>query len=267
MLVRDVMSKDILKVNPGDNALKVGSLMDAKLIGAAVVVVDDEFRGIISKETFVVNIGKLFDRTLESLCVSDLMESDIDQVKTEDDVNKAVDLLITQKSIIDRLPVIQDGKVVGLISKADLTGLFSNRMRGKYKVADLMHYEPLTVCDYTPLDRVVKEMQNMAVKRVLVLEGERLVGIISVRDLSIALFREKKLCRKPEPRSTLTAGDIMTPNPITIKRKADATEAAKIMVEKGIGGLPVVNGKLDGIISRGDILKGYQLASSQKKSI
>jgi CBS domain-containing protein len=262
MQVRDVMSSDILKVGPGMSALEVGSLMDSKEIGAAAVVEDGRFLGILSKETFVANLEKFCERPIDSLRVSDLMEADIDSVRAEDDIYTAVDLLLSQKGIIDRLPVVGDGRVIGFVSKLDFTGLFARQMRGRFKVADLMHYSPSTVFDYTPLDRVIDEIRHSNVKRVLVLSGSSLVGIISVRDLSVVLFRKRKLCMTVDPTSTLKAEDVMTRNPVTAKGRIDAAEAARMMVEKKVGGIPIIDGGLEGIISRTDLLKGLKLAHS-----
>lgn len=52
-----------------------------------------------------------------------------------------------------------------------------------------------------------------------------------------------------------TARDIMTPNPVTVRRDLSVTEAAKIMVEQRIGALPVVeDDRLVGIVSEGDLI-------------
>jgi CBS domain-containing protein len=259
MLVRDVMSADFLVVRPTDSALEVGNLMDSKNIGAAAVVDNGEFRGVLSKETFVAHIHKVAGRPLSGVSVSELMEEDVDYVRPDYDLTTAVEIFTTQKGIVDLLPVLESQKVVGLLTKGDITRLFMERMKGRYKVRDLMHYGPVTVPDYTPLDEVVEEMMKATVKRVLVMSGDSLAGIISVRDLSLILFRERKRADAVEPRSTLTAADIMTRNPVTVKPKADASEAAKIMVERRFGGIPVIDRKLEGIITRTDLLKGYQL--------
>jgi CBS domain-containing protein len=168
--------------------------------------------------------------------------------------------MLTQKSMVDRLPVISDGEVVGLLSKVDLTAVFAEHLSGRFRVGDLMHYNPVTVFDYTPLTKVVEDMKGMGVKRVLVMSGDNLAGIISVRDLSLALFRQKRQQQSVDPRSVLTAEDIMSRNIITAAKSDDAAHAAQIMVEKEIGGIPVLDGRLDGIITRTDLLKGYQLA-------
>jgi CBS domain-containing protein len=260
MLVRDVMSKDVLVVTSRDGAIKTGDLMESRHVGAAAVVEGGQFKGIVSKETFAAKIGRFPGRSLESLVVSDIMESDIDTVGEGDDLMGAVDTLILQKCIVDRLPVLSEGKVVGMLSKGDLMHVFAKEMKGKYRVSDLMHYDAVTVPDFTPLSKVVDEMRNASVKRVLVMSGQNLVGIIAIRDISLALFHERKRDNAVDPTSSLTAADIMTRNLITLHKKADAAEAAKIMAERDIGGIPVLDAEMEGIITRTDLLKGFQLA-------
>lgn len=52
-----------------------------------------------------------------------------------------------------------------------------------------------------------------------------------------------------------TARDIMTPDPVTVASTMSVTDAARLMVSKRIGALPVVDdGKLVGIVSEGDLI-------------
>lgn len=52
-----------------------------------------------------------------------------------------------------------------------------------------------------------------------------------------------------------TAADIMTPDPATVESGLSVTEAARLMVEKGIGAFPVVDGgKLVGLVTEGDLI-------------
>ncbi|MCE5191409.1 MAG: CBS domain-containing protein [Actinomycetia bacterium] len=53
----------------------------------------------------------------------------------------------------------------------------------------------------------------------------------------------------------LTARDIMTPEPVSVTRELTVTDAAKLMVEKHVGALPVVEDeKLIGIVTEGDLI-------------
>jgi CBS domain-containing protein len=55
--------------------------------------------------------------------------------------------------------------------------------------------------------------------------------------------------------ATQTARDIMTPDPVTVPPAMPVTDAAKLMVERKIGALPVIeNDKLIGILTEGDLI-------------
>ncbi|MBA4370231.1 MAG: hypothetical protein C0418_01460 [Coriobacteriaceae bacterium] len=53
----------------------------------------------------------------------------------------------------------------------------------------------------------------------------------------------------------LTARDIMTPDPVTVSPDLSVKEAAKLMVEKRVGALPVMDGgRLTGLVTEGDLI-------------
>jgi CBS domain-containing protein len=266
MLVSEVMSKDFLTVGPEDNAVEVGDMLEQRSKSGAVVVRDSEILGLISKETFIANLHILCGNPIESFLVRDFMEADIIPLKADDDILDAVDRIQTLPKQLDRLPVVSDGRLVGVLSKVDLTELYCNEMKGRFKVRDIMHYSPVSVESYDSFSKVVEEMKLSGAKSVLVMEGRNLAGIITVKDISINLFREKRVSQREDAVSILTAGDVMTSSLTTISEKEDSAKAAGVMVEKKIGNLPVVNGELKGILTRTDLLKGYQLIRQQQKS-
>lgn len=61
----------------------------------------------------------------------------------------------------------------------------------------------------------------------------------------------------PKSIHLLTAGDIMTANPISIDKDANLADAAKLMAKHNISGLPVTEntGKLVGIVTKSDITR------------
>jgi len=157
-------------------------------------------------------------------------------------------------------------KVVGILSKAHIVSLFAKKVKKRFKVEDLMRYNPTTVYDYTPLRDVLEKIDCSNDKHVLVLAGERLVGILTILDLAVAFFEERVRKGKVfdwDIYADMKAEGIMTKNPITIESRKDSADAAQIMVEKKIGGLPVVDRKLEGLISRTEIVKGYKIFCEQ----
>jgi acetoin utilization protein AcuB len=121
-----------------------------------------------------------------------------------------------------------------------------------------MSREPATVAPDDPLRRAVEAMQERGCRRLPVLENDRLVGIISDRDVRLALMspfvlRERwydEALLENTPVRVCMATDVVTVSPNTL-----LIEAAELMRDRKIGGLPVVeNDRLVGIITETDVL-------------
>lgn len=252
-----IMNTDLLVVDPEDNALELGQSMEKYHVGHAIVAQDMHFMGFVTKETFVSHMFRFPDSKLATLTARDLMEDDVDRLKPEDSLERIVDLMMYQKSLVDIMPVLDEDKIKGVISTADLVRLYAASMVKRFKVADLMHYNPVTVEDYTPLHKVVEYMRNMCVKRVLVMQKDTLVGIVSIKDIGLNLFKHQLLGQGTSPTTELCAEDIMSPNPLVVSSKLDAAEVANMMLEKKVGGVPVVSDRLEGMLDRKDLLKGF----------
>ena len=127
-------------------------------------------------------------------------------------------------------------------------------------VGERMTRDPVVIHDDTPMDEAMKIMRDSKVRRLPVLNDKgALVGIVSERDLLYA---------SPSPATSLSihelhyliskivVADVMTTEVITVTEDTPLEEAARIMADNKIGGLPVVsNGKLVGIITETDLFK------------
>lgn len=91
-------------------------------------------------------------------------------------------------------------------------------------------------------------MKEHGIGFVPIVEGEKLIGVVTDRDLVLRGYAAK------HPGSTAVE-DVMTPNPVTIRPKASAEEAAELMASRQIRRLAVVDdsGKLAGVIAIGDL--------------
>jgi len=106
-------------------------------------------------------------------------------------------------------------------------------------------------------DRLAEVMTSGGFGSVPVLNQERrLIGIVSEFDLLRAVLEDKSL-------SMVTAGELMTPNPITVEPDTPAMDIIRLLEEKHLIRLPVVDadGKLKGVVARRDILEGYLKAT------
>ncbi len=115
-------------------------------------------------------------------------------------------------------------------------------------VRDVMSKDLKIVRLDTTIKEVVATMNKFNIGSVIVVQGERPVGIITMRDI---LRRLVEPCLAPE---TLTAKHVMTSPLLSINETASIEEAAKLMAKRRVKRLPVINDqKLMGIITFTDI--------------
>jgi CBS domain-containing protein len=110
-----------------------------------------------------------------------------------------------------------------------------------------------TVYKATPNESVLEAVDAMCLEHVgalMVVDGERPVGIFSERDLMKRVVLERR-----DPQTT-KVGDVMTKEVVCIGVDSSPSEAMRIMTEKRCRHLPVVvDGKLVGIVSIGDLVR------------
>ena len=129
------------------------------------------------------------------------------------------------------------------------------------RVKDLITRPPVTVRPATPVLEARRMMLERRVRHLLVTEHEKLVGIVTDRDIRLNM---------PSPATTLsvwelnyllarlTVGEVMTKSVIVVDSQRDAREAAAILLSEKIGALPVLEGEtLVGIVTETDFLRAF----------
>lgn len=120
------------------------------------------------------------------------------------------------------------------------------------QVKDVMSRDVEVVEPQTTLEEAAAKMDALNIGPLPVVEGERVVGMITDRDITV---RATAAGRDP---TTTTVEDAMTHEVVACFDDQDVTEAARLMEEKQIRRLVVLdrNEKLVGIISLGDVAVG-----------
>ena len=127
-------------------------------------------------------------------------------------------------------------------------------------IRERMSRPAITAPPEMPIQDALSLMRKKGIRRLPVLDNKgKLVGIVSDRDLlhaspsdatSLSVWELNYLLSK------VTLKRVMSAPVITVSPDTPVQEAARIMVEKKIGGLPVVQGgKLVGIITETDLFK------------
>lgn len=129
-------------------------------------------------------------------------------------------------------------------------------------VGNRMSHPVITITPETTLDDAHSLMKKEHIRRLPVVDKEgNLVGIITESDLDKAAPSEATTLNKWEINTlmnTLPVERIMTKDVITIIEDMPLEEAARIMVDKKISGLPVVSGsKVIGMLTETDVFKVF----------
>lgn len=125
---------------------------------------------------------------------------------------------------------------------------------GPTEVADVMTVKVVTLSPHHSFNDVANLMNDRYFRHCVVVDSQRkIVGVISDRDIMRAL------ARNPNSRSK-SLDQIMTQNPITVKRNTPIVDAVSKIVAKRINCLPVIedDGTVCGIVTSTDLLKSYQ---------
>ena len=143
-------------------------------------------------------------------------------------------------------------------------------------VSDVMSQNPITAKPEMPLKEAIKILAQQRISGLPVVnEKGKLVGIVSETDLmwqesgatpppyimllDSVIFLENPARYEKEIHKALgeTVGDVMTKNPLTTTPDQPLSAAAKLMHERNIHRLPVLdnNGEVIGILTRGDIIR------------
>ncbi len=142
------------------------------------------------------------------------------------------------------------------------------------RVSDWMTEQVLAVEVFDSIGIARRLMAKHRINQVPVVDGEKLIGIVTDRDIrdayptSILIDHAKEIDRFAD---SYTVEDVMTFNVISVKPETSLVTAVRLLRRHRIGSLPVVKkGELVGIITRSDvlgiILKGHSLKQTPRRT-
>lgn len=118
------------------------------------------------------------------------------------------------------------------------------------QIRDLMTENPSSCERGTPVAEAAKVMARENVGSVPVVEGGRLVGVVTDRDLVVRLLAEGR-----DPQST-TVDEIASSEPVTLSPDDGLDQALQLLARHQVRRLPVVEGeRLVGIVAQADIAR------------
>lgn len=266
MKIKNLMTEDLVTIDKDQNLSDAIKLLSKHKISRLPVLNTNqenqkELVGIISERDISKEIGssKFEKKPISSIRVSSVMTRDVIKVSEDRDLIDVADLML--ENSIGSVPVMDaDDKLVGIVSKADFLTLANGKAFDKIPVKDVMSKNITSV---NPSERVVhgrRLMLDEKVGRLPVIEDDKLVGIITSKDL-IKLFIDVKKNVPDNHQKTklkeVLVEDIMSPNPLSANENESISKVDNLMLETGFNGLPIINNDdvVVGMITQTDILK------------
>ena len=271
--VADIMTNVPIVVEvPGSRSDAINVMVRNKLTGVPVVrAADGKLVGIVSRKDVFNN----FEEDQLSL----IMKKDIITVSPSATIADVAKIFVEKR--IHRIPVVDDGRLVGIITPTDLLDEVKNK-KSKLKAEDVINTTCVTAYVEDPLSYIVASMRVSKSVAFPVLDARgNLVGIITDRDLFIDQTEDKEaLTAMGLDESTESlAGyrnvlplfyvatdkdiseerivkDYMIKDPVTVFKKTSVSDVAKLMKQNDFGQIPVHGNKdeLVGMVYDVDIL-------------
>lgn len=116
------------------------------------------------------------------------------------------------------------------------------------RLASLMTRAPFAVQVDAPVQQAAALMADRGIGCVVVLDGTKLAGIVTDRDITVRCVAAGR------EATSMLVREVMTRNPVAVSPDTSADDALQIMVDRDIGRLCVVEaGEVVGIVSFGDL--------------
>jgi CBS domain-containing protein len=259
--VSDVMTGWVVTISPSDSLLKARDLMTQNRV-SQLVVVDHRTRpvGVISKRDIArFLLDDSTTRSLEEMLVSEACSENIPTLRADLPIFNAARLFDTDN--LAYAIIGNENPVAGIMSETDLCHYFARKFPNKFKVEEFMARDFIFAKSSYPVIHVAHAIAFRQ-SSVPVID-EELVGILTLTDL--LEIRERAPAHRRLSMSSLSESDaallrtkdLMTRNPVTTTVDSDLAQAAQIIINKGIGSLPVVDedSHVVGLLAKHDIVR------------
>ncbi|MBW6518099.1 MAG: CBS domain-containing protein [ANME-2 cluster archaeon] len=254
MQVKDIMTEPVT-IDKSDKLSHALDIMDKHHTRRLLVMHNNQIHGIVTMRSITKQLGtrKKANLPASALHVATATTDKFNKVLPDTSVNDGVVLMVKNDGV---LLVVDNDEVLGWVTPQEVIEKypFNNSM-----VREIMRH-PITI---GPEERVIHARRIMLdndIGRLPVLENGELVGIITEHDIANGLraFRDLVEGSKQDNRiKNLLVEDIMTRGVVSARLNMMAKEAVALMLDRNLGGLPVLNEKeaVAGLITRRCLLE------------
>lgn len=266
----------IITVGPESSIFETLRQMQINFIKRIVIVSNKKPVGIVTER----DINRFLEndktsRAIDEIPIKNVMQKDIISISDglEDHFEQCASRMETFK-IGSVIFVDDNGELIGIVSRTDITKAYSMVFGGRYKVKDFMTSKVVTCRKSDSLEYALLLMNTNEVSRLVVTdENGSPLGLVTTNTfLTHSDYFTKGSTRSrdyllPIDGKKLSVSDLIGDELLTVNDEDDLALAASLMIKNKISGIPVVNSKnsLIGIVSKTDIVKAFTVVGPHEK--
>ncbi len=255
MRVREFMSPDPLVVSPDITVAEALERMKERDVWSPVVQKEGEILGFLTERD--VMIGIIAARlTPQQIKVEDVMSRRYGVLRPEETISDAARAMMKVKA---RLVVLDDGKLVGVVTAADIVRAYAETTTTSPPLKPYATWEVMKIHFEASVREAVRIMKVERVGSLLVEKERKIRGIFTERD-AVKRF----LVGGGDPCDPV--GKYSTLDLVTLDADSTLVEAAKVMADAKIKRLPLtLEGEIRGIITARDVVEAIWRMTTEEE--
>ncbi len=264
---KDMLHQNYKRIFEDETISKALSLLEETKV---LLVFEDEnfkkYKGVLTEK----NINKSF---LDPETKIKKIVLHAPRIKGDDDIIK-ISKLMFENDIL-QLPVFEDEKIIGVVDDTEILKKLKFEIFSEKKVKDFMTKNLFTIREDETISRALSLMRKKRVTRLPVVEGEKLLGLLTLHDIIEHIYKPKERFEAgnyfDEKVSVLDlpVKNLMVKNVVTVKENSSVKEVISLMLEYTLNSIIVVDEvfNVKGIITRKDLLELLTSFYEDKKGI
>ncbi len=264
MLVRDIMSRNVLTLGPKDTVSRFIGLMEQHHVHEVPIVEGKKLLGIVHYKT--VAAKRFSDPSKEKL---ETLVTKIQTLSEDNTADEAADIIF--QAGFRAVPVCSGSNISGIVSVFDLLNVFSKQQEFKETAAEEIMSASEVIDISSDIGKARVLMREKNISRLPVVDSEeRLRGVVATFDLLKAVKPSERMnwysmAAEKETMMGVQISTVMNNNPLTAEKRTKLSEIAGKMVKYKNSGVVIVEGDAPlGVVTTRDLLEFY-LSTRQKK--
>jgi PAS domain S-box-containing protein len=258
--VADVMSKEVATISSEEIVMSAAKIMSDKKISCLVIMDSGNVAGIVTETDVLRKVGDKSENLYQTK-LGQIMSSPVESTTCDVSVLKASKIMSQKR--IKRLPVMEAGRLVGIITQTDLVRALTSY--GLWRdVSEIMSRNVAGVQKDSSVAEAAEIMTSRGISCILVMDGDEVAGVLTEKDLlgRVVAVQKDPACTKMK--------EVMSSLVTSVPSAFSVFSASKLMEELNIRRLVVTKDKrLCGVVTQTDIFMAVKnkLLEEEERSI